>query len=782
MRLLERDNAGQISLTRDFVGDDSPPPYAILSHTWGAEEVTFKDLVDGTGKNKLGYHKIRFCGDQGWRDGLRYFWVDTCCIDKTNSTELQEAINCMFRWYREAAKCYVYLADVPDDKAGCQAWELTFRKSRWFTRGWTLQELIAPASVDFFSKEGAHLGNKRSLEQLIHNVTGIPVEALRGGPLSGFSVPERIAWMEHRETTRKEDKAYSLLGIFDVQMPLIYGEGRDKAFRRLLEEVKKAVKGELLIPTANEAAFDSRAEEHNARCHPDTRIDLLNQIQAWIEDTDGDCIFWLNGVAGTGKSTISRTIACRFKEQGLLGASFFFKRGERDRGDAALFFTTIADQLVAKEPRLLPFVREAIESDPRIATKALKEQFEKLILQPLSQIHRGAEGHQTIAIVIDALDECEHDNDIKLIIYLFSQMGVLPFARFRIVITSRPDLPIRLGFQGIRSKYQHVALHQLPEPVLEHDISVFLKHELARIRDDYNIGTFDVLQLPPDWPSDNDMKALVQMAIPLFIFAATVCRFLNHKTSNPADQLRKVLSCRSSRDSGFDQLDSTYLPVLNQLVAGRTDEERSHLLSEFREIVGAIVLLAEPLSALSLSSLLATPLRSIAGIVNNLHAILDVPSKADSPIKLFHLSLRDYLVHPDKRDSNPFWVDEMETHKRIAVCCLELLSSNGCLKRDICGLGKPGTARIDVDAETINKHLPTVVRYACMYWVYHLKRGGSRIVDGGQAHLFLKTHFLHWLEALSFVGKVSESIIMIKTLHELLEVSCSEDIYCPELC
>ncbi|KAL6901147.1 vegetative incompatibility protein HET-E-1 [Trichoderma evansii] len=779
MRLLERNQAGEICLTKDFIGDDPLPPYAILSHTWGAEEVIFKDLVEGTGENKLGYHKIQFCGDQGWRDGLRYFWVDTCCIDKTNSTELQESINSMFRWYRDAAKCYVYLADVPRpaaDEPGTQAWESAFRKSRWFTRGWTLQELIAPASVDFFSKDGVHLGNKRSLEQLIHNVTGIPVEALRGGLLSGFSVLERISWMEHRETTRKEDKAYSLLGIFDVQMPLIYGEGRDKAFKRLLEEVNKAAKGELLIPTANDAAFDSRAEEHNARCHPDTRIALLNQMQAWIDDADGDCIFWLNGVAGTGKSTISRTIACRFKEQGLLGASFFFKRGERDRGDAALFFTTIADQLVSKEPRMLPFVREAIESDPRIATKALKEQFEKLILQPLAQIHRGVERRQTVAIVIDALDECENDNDIKLIIYLFSQMGVLPFAQFRVLITSRPDLPIRLGFQGIKSKYQHVALHQLPEQVLEHDISVFLKHELARIRDDYNIGTFDVLQLPLDWPSDNDMETLVHMAVPLFIFAATVCRFLNHRTSNPADQLRKVLGCRSSHDSGFDQLDSTYLPVLNQLVAGRTDEERSHLLSEFRGIVGPVVLLAEPLSALSLSYLLNTPLRSIAGIVNNLHAILDVPSKAESPIKLFHLSFRDYLVDFDKRGSNPFWIDEVETHKIIAANCLELLSSKAHLKRDICSLGKPGIARTDVDAATINKHLPAVVRYACLYWVHHLKRSGSRIMDGGQAHLFLKSHLLHWLEALSFVGKVSESIIMIKTLHELLEPGKSAEL------
>jgi hypothetical protein len=155
----------------------------------------------------------------------------------------------MFRWYRNAAKCYVYLSDVSryafdaNDKSNQLPWESAFRKSRWFTRGWTLQELIAPASVEFFSKEGEQLDNKNPLERHVHEITGIPVKALQGSPLSDFSVTERMLWAEKRETTRKEDKAYSLLGIFDVHMPLIYGEGREKALRRLREEIDKASKG-----------------------------------------------------------------------------------------------------------------------------------------------------------------------------------------------------------------------------------------------------------------------------------------------------------------------------------------------------------------------------------------------------------------------------------------------------------------------------------------------------------------------------------------------------------
>ena len=245
MRLLRYDDDGSLSLA-EF--SQSVPEYAILSHRWEAEEVTFKDLTDGTSKSKAGYGKIQFCRERSRYDGLQYFWVDTCCIDKSNSTELAEAINSMFRWYRDATKCYVYLPDVSrprtDSAEGFnEAWESTFRKSQWFTRGWTLQELIAPVSVYFFSKEEELLGNKASLERHICERTGIPVNALRGSSLSDFSVAERMSWAASRETYRPEDKAYSLLGIFDVNMPLIYSEGKDKAMNRLREEIDKALKG-----------------------------------------------------------------------------------------------------------------------------------------------------------------------------------------------------------------------------------------------------------------------------------------------------------------------------------------------------------------------------------------------------------------------------------------------------------------------------------------------------------------------------------------------------------
>ena len=251
MRLLQYNNNGDFSLTEFFEGD-IPKKYAILSHRWGPEEVTLADLKNGYYKKMAGYGKIQFCGEQAKRDGLQYFWVDTCCIDKSNSTELAEAINSMFRWYQDATKCYVYLRDVSRPRnhlanRSTEDWVSTFRNSEWFRRGWTLQELIAPASVDFFCKEGELLGNKASLERHICEVTGIPAKALRGIPLSDFSVAERLSWAASRETFRQEDKAYSLLGMFGIYLPLIYGEGKENAFIRLKKKIQKSLTGEYPI-------------------------------------------------------------------------------------------------------------------------------------------------------------------------------------------------------------------------------------------------------------------------------------------------------------------------------------------------------------------------------------------------------------------------------------------------------------------------------------------------------------------------------------------------------
>ncbi|KAK3367985.1 heterokaryon incompatibility protein-domain-containing protein [Podospora didyma] len=257
MRLLQCDNVGRllyddngkVSLT-SFMPYQKIPPYAILSHTWGPdnEEVIYKDLADGTGSAKGGFRKLDFCAHQTHRHNLKYFWVDSCCIDKTSSQELQESIASMFSWYRKAAQCFVYLTDVAapstppeiDRMITGTFWEPEFCASRWFTRGWTLQELIAPASVKFFALDGTFLGDKQSLQKLVQEITGIATEALDGTrPLADFSVKERFKWAETRQTTREEDWAYCLIGIFEVSITLRYAEGKQNAIDRLNEAIHK---------------------------------------------------------------------------------------------------------------------------------------------------------------------------------------------------------------------------------------------------------------------------------------------------------------------------------------------------------------------------------------------------------------------------------------------------------------------------------------------------------------------------------------------------------------
>jgi hypothetical protein len=240
MHLLKANADSNFSLTWFTPGEI--PHYAILSHRWDADdqEVTFQDLKNGKASHKKGYRKIQFCGEQAKKDRLQYFWIDSCCIDRMNFTELSTAINSMFRWYQKAAKCYVYLSDVSTgERSQLTESESAFRQSKWFTRGWTLQELLAPTSVEFFSQEGIRIGDKRSLELQIQQVTGIPVQTLQGEPLSKISIEKRISWMANRETTIEEDIVYSLLGVFDIHMPLIYGEGPINALYRLGEAIEK---------------------------------------------------------------------------------------------------------------------------------------------------------------------------------------------------------------------------------------------------------------------------------------------------------------------------------------------------------------------------------------------------------------------------------------------------------------------------------------------------------------------------------------------------------------
>ncbi|KAH6883935.1 putative wd40 protein [Thelonectria olida] len=527
------------------------------------------------------------------------------------------------------------------------------------------------------------------------------------------------------------------------------------------------------LPVAAGASFDSRDEEHNSTCLQDTRVDLLRQIQEWASNPHTKALFWLNGMAGTGKSTISRTICRQFVQSSRLGSSFFFKRGEADRGSLSRFFTTIAAQLAEMHPVIAPHIKSAIDGDPNISRKATREQFDKLIKQPLGHISLDTRRMSSLVFVIDALDECDRDEDAKLIINLFSCYTKDLHPKLKVLITSRPELPIRLGFNTVKGTYQDLILHEIPPDIIEHDIATFLGHELIRIKTEYNSSMPADRQLPSDWPGKQNIQILVRMAIPLFIFAATTCRFLaDRRCGNPNKQLREVLDFQT--ESQASQLDATYLPILNRLINGLSAKRQNEVIERFRGIVGPIVILASPLSTVALGEILGVPKYEIDDQLDLLHSVLSIPSSDQLPVRLLHLSFRDFLVDPEKQGKNSFWVDEEDTHKKMAAHCLHIMDKH--LHTDICQLVKPGTSRLSINAEKIQSHMPSELQYACLYWVYHMQQAEMAISDDSEVYGFLLNHFLHWLEALSLIGRASESLSIIKVLQSVLKPEGSKEL------
>ena len=262
MRLLN----AKTRVLKNFIAN-KVPEYAILSHTWETEEVTFEDLKSESCRKLAGYKKIDYLCRQALKDKLEYVWIDTCCIDKSSSAELSEAINSMYEWYRRAKICYAYLSDVktaPDNDPS------EFTNSRWFKRGWTLQELLAPREINFYGAEWTPMGRKGLLIELLSKITYIDEQALRNPRLLPyFSIARRLSWAAMRKTTRVEDQAYSLLGLFQIHIPLLYGEGRN-AFRRLQEELVRVSNDQsVFVHTGIELFADDPVEFlHSAKVMP----------------------------------------------------------------------------------------------------------------------------------------------------------------------------------------------------------------------------------------------------------------------------------------------------------------------------------------------------------------------------------------------------------------------------------------------------------------------------------------------------------------------------------
>ncbi|KAF5231869.1 hypothetical protein FAUST_9005 [Fusarium austroamericanum] len=515
------------------------------------------------------------------------------------------------------------------------------------------------------------------------------------------------------------------------------------------------------LPVAEGASFDSKAEEHNPTCLPDTREELLKEIDCWIDNPTSKTIFWLNGMAGTGKSTISRTVAHSRSKLGDLGASFFFKRGEIDRGNLNKVMSTLAYQLAFDIQGAAIFIKKTLDNNPAIVGKSAREQFQRLIQEPLSEAAAVAKATSPVVVVIDALDECDQEADIRLLINIFAQAKT-PLPQLRVFLTSRPELPIRLGFSQVQGSYQDLVLHAIPAQIVKHDIVVFLNAEFEKIRDDFNMTVGDERKLPLNWPGRPIVQTLAQMAVPLFIFAATVCRFVGDRNRNsPSIQLRKVLDYQNK--GHVSQLDLTYGPVLRSFITGVSRDDKKLIIKDFKMIIGSIIILANPLSVWALSQLLEVAPEVVDSRLDTLHSVLSIPPTQKAPVRLLHLSFRDYLLTKESE----FRVDERHAHQTLAKHCLRIMRS--ALRKNICGLSFPGMRRSSVDIGQLEKRMPSQLQYACMHWAYHQTSGKPELSDSKDVYGFLTTHFLHWLEAMSLLGRVKECLGALRSLARWVE-------------
>jgi hypothetical protein len=529
------------------------------------------------------------------------------------------------------------------------------------------------------------------------------------------------------------------------------------------------------LPYARGAMFNSYDQDHTI-CHPATRVDVLRQIYDWAQQPHGKSIFWLNGVAGIGKSTISWTFAKWLTDQAQygdvsLGASFFFKRGEGDRGNASRFFSTIIRDLVLKLPGLDNLVAQAITSDPTIFEKALGEQFDKLILQPLRKIALSPNDCPILVVVVDALDECEKDKDIQVILDLWSQLPQITSVRLKLFLTSRPDFPILQRFKNMSvDTHRDMVLHneaEVPKATIQHDIAAFLKDKFSEILKSYNADPPSGTPLSLDWPGEKVLQTLVDLAIPLFIVAATICRFVNDPDESAPNQLESILHFRT-KTGHMEHMEQTYLAVLSKMSARWNGKDK--LFQEFRQIVGSTVTLAEPLSITSLAALLDISKDTVALRLRPLHSVLSIPTDFEKPVRPFHLSFSEFLSSGEIY-AQQFRIDGPDTHHMLLMQCLRLLSSSNGLRENLCDLSYPGQPRRELESPVLSERIPPSLQYACQYWVYHAQYSNIRIRDHDEVHSFLHKRLLHWLEALSLMNRLSEVIGHIGVLQSLLSVS-----------
>lgn len=523
------------------------------------------------------------------------------------------------------------------------------------------------------------------------------------------------------------------------------------------------------LPFAKDAPFYAYQRQHDPTCLPDTRVDLLREIYGWADGEDSPSIFWLSGLAGTGKSTIARTVSRSYFDQKRLGASFFFSRGGGDVSHAGKFITSIAVQLAHNVPTFRRRICDAITERGDIVSQSLRDQWHHLVLHPLSKLE-GSDCPFSCVLVVDALDECDDDNNIRIIVQLLAEARSLETVRLRVFLTSRPEIPIRYGIRQIPdAEHQDFVLHNVSPSVVDHDISIFLQYNLQLIGQEHCLDA--------GWPGTEAIRTLVRSASGLFIWAATACRFIREGLF--ADERLCTLIEGGASDipaTPIEHLDRIYTTVLLKSVRPEyIAREKEKFYSMLRNILGSIVALLSPLSVESLSRVLHIPEQRVDRMLKDLHAILDIPENRTRPLRLHHPSFRDFLLDKDRCGDSNFWMNEKQAHGTLAHSCIRLMSEN--LRRDVCGLRSSGAVATEILQERIKQCLPADLQYACLYWLQHIQRGDNQLQDDGEVHVFLQKHLLHWFEIMSLLRMMSKAGQIMKALQSIIKVSSFKGVF-----
>jgi hypothetical protein len=483
-------------------------------------------------------------------------------------------------------------------------------------------------------------------------------------------------------------------------------------------------------------------------CTPGTRVSLLQDVLAWAIASNSPCVFWLNGLAGTGKSTIARTFCERLYEQGLLGASFFISRSQADRRNASNIVRTIAHQLAFSHRPVSEALCAELRETPLTVTRSLQQQISDFIVAPSRALPGGA----CFIIIIDALDESSPDSRGRpggeLLLLLVRQLLQLD-GRVRLFITSRNELPIQQMFKDLPATPRTidvVKLHELDKTVVQEDITKYLNHSFTVIRE----SRLDLTLT--GWPSLDAVNELIERSGLLFIYAATVVRFMTHPKQSPRERLDQLLARGTKTGtSPYTQLDGLYRQILNDAV--QDTENNEALLRQRLQAVMAVIILAQiPLSIDALATFSGVSPDGVSIVVASLSSLL---ADSGGGVRVFHPSFPDFACDTSRIKDPRFCVSPAVDHGLITFQCLELMNRHLCY--NICSIQDPDVANKDVPDLNVTLHanVSDALRYAVCFWCNHLTASGTP--DSSLMNTlseFCQKHLFHWVELLSLVEHV----------------------------